>query len=691
MLHDFFYFSSDPFSGITGTYNPFLVTLSYFIASFASYVALDIAKNLHSNVAGRAVFSNKWWLLGGAFTLGAGIWTMHFVGMQAFQMAMPMSYDLFLTILSMFFAIAASGIAFLIVTMKKGIASLLVGGVIIGLGISTMHYVGMSAMLHMHIRYIPSLFSLSILIAIFASQTALWAMMRSGHNIFLNMVSALVMGAGICGMHYVGMSAAVFYPEPHNISHSEIISPELLSFYIATMTILIVGIGLLLSTYRQYTLGIQTKINLELQTKELMLQKQQRELFEANIELEDREKKTRAILNTAADAIITVDDEANIQTCNPATEEMFGYSTNEFQGKNIGFFLRLVNQQPLSIDNLHANHIHNLELVGVSKKEESFPVELSVSKFRLTQGDYFVLILRDISERKQSEKKLAELNKQLLGIARQTGKAEIANSILHNVGNVLNSVNISASMLKEKLVRSKMFTLEEAAQLLENHKDDLPDFLSRDPKGIYFAELIKFLAKTWKNEFFKQLEELDSLSNKIEHMKHIIQHQQSFEAKASLIEEINIPILIQDAVNMSNIQKEQPELTVDIECVNPVKFSADKGKLLQILINILQNAKEALIESNVQKKRILIKSSVSENQNLIIEIADNGMGISPENLKRIFTFGFSTKVTGHGLGLHASAITAREMNGSLSVKSEGMGKGAVFTLELPDNHLGPIL
>lgn len=254
-----FQFGPIPPNVIVGSYNYGLVALSYMIAVFASYVALDFAGRLRAETLQRA---KLFWLLGGAMAMGAGIWSMHFVGMLAFIMPMSMRYDPFWTILSLIVAIIAAGIAlFIIQKTKLSQRDRIAGGILLGLGIVTMHYMGMQGMtIHTNIRYTPGLFLLSIIVAIVASVVALWLVLKSNQGPFrvqlrLKVLSALIMGAAICGMHYIGMEAAVFTPLTHaSILSQPAIAPYTLAFYIAGATGLIILIALIVSTYKQFVI-----------------------------------------------------------------------------------------------------------------------------------------------------------------------------------------------------------------------------------------------------------------------------------------------------------------------------------------------------------------------------------------------------------------------------------------------------
>jgi diguanylate cyclase (GGDEF)-like protein len=199
---------------MTGSYNFWLVFVSLAVASLASYTALDLASRISASNGVPA----RLWLLGGAFSMGTGIWSMHFIGMLAFSLPIPMGYDMSVTLLSMLIAIVVSGFALLMVTgstLSK--RRLLIAGVLMGLGISSMHYTGMAAMdVSPPIRYNPVLFLASVGIAIAASLAALWIAftLRSMKRIiYARLGSAVIMGVAIVGMHYTAMAAAGFAPD----------------------------------------------------------------------------------------------------------------------------------------------------------------------------------------------------------------------------------------------------------------------------------------------------------------------------------------------------------------------------------------------------------------------------------------------------------------------------------------------
>src|SRR5438309_4576553 len=192
---------------VTGTHNPYLVALSILVASFASYTALDLGGHV-GTTRGHA---RRVWLVAAAITMGGGIWSMHFIGMLAFVMPIPMSYDTGLTALSLVVAILVTGGGFYVISRRSSSPlRLALNGIFMGLGIAAMHYTGMAAMRgHAELSYDLLFVALSLVIAIGASTVALWLAFRT-NDLGQKLVAAVVMGVAISGMHYTAMRAAIF-------------------------------------------------------------------------------------------------------------------------------------------------------------------------------------------------------------------------------------------------------------------------------------------------------------------------------------------------------------------------------------------------------------------------------------------------------------------------------------------------
>jgi len=279
---------------------------------------------------------------------------------------------------------------------------------------------------------------------------------------------------------------------------------------------------------------------------------------------------------------------------------------------------------------------------------------------------------------------------QLLAAARVAGMAEIATNVLHNVGNVLNSVNVSASLVGARLRGSKLKRLGRAAELLNDHAGDLGAFMSEDPRGKLLPAYLRELASTLEGEHADMADELQVLGRSVEHIKEIVAIQQSFAGARRLLESIRIGDLVDEALRMSAGTLARHKVDVVIELGALPALPLDRNRVLQILVNLISNATCALRGADGASARITLGAALLDGARLRVSVADNGEGIAPENLTRIFAHGFTTRPDGHGFGLHSSVLAAQEMGGSLAAHSDGPGRGATFVLELPvDGAPGP--
>jgi signal transduction histidine kinase len=407
------------------------------------------------------------------------------------------------------------------------------GGIILGLAIAAMHYTGMTAMLiTLDIHYLPFLFLCSIIVAIVASEAAIWLALKSNQVVLrlrqrIKLISAIIMGIAICGMHYTGMAASIFTPlcTTSTVVGKAALDPAYLSIGIAAVTFTILGIAFVASAYKESQSQLQ---------------------FEK---------------------------------------------------------------------------------------------------------------------------------------ARQLGMAEISASVLHNVGNVLNSVNVSANTLSEKVSSSKMGGIEKLSALFNEHKFELVKFITEDSRGSKALDYLNLLSVYWHEEQNALASEINKLTKDIQLIKEIISTQQELSKATDFEQLILVNELIDEAVLITGLSvKTQIMIDKQYAKLKPVKL--DKVKLLQILVNLVRNAKDSVITSPQESKVITIKTSHLSNNKIRIEITDNGVGIPAKNLKKIFTYGFTTKASGHGFGLHTSAIAAGQLGGQLHAYSEGVNQGATFVLEL---------
>ncbi len=291
-------------------------------------------------------------------------------------------------------------------------------------------------------------------------------------------------------------------------------------------------------------------------------------------------------------------------------------------------------------------------------------------------------ISKDITAMKESQAKLDEAHKQLLEISRFAGMAEVATSVLHNVGNVLNSVNVSATLLGDQLRRTKASQVAKLAALFEQHQANLGEFVTNDPRGRMIPDYLKKLSDSLAEEQKAAKAEVEQLQKNVEHIKEIVAMQQAYARPSGVMETIGLVELVEDSLRINSGSLARHEVEVQCEFEIRPTITTDKHKVIQILINLIRNAEHACVEGRRTKKRITVRTTAGEGC-VKIEVIDNGVGIRPENLTRIFQHGFTTRAHGHGFGLHSGALAAKELGGALRVSSDGPGRGAVFTLELP--------
>lgn len=292
-------------------------------------------------------------------------------------------------------------------------------------------------------------------------------------------------------------------------------------------------------------------------------------------------------------------------------------------------------------------------------------------------------VTRDITARKHTEAALAESQRRLLDASRMAGMAEVASGVLHNVGNAFNSVNTSATLMADQLRASRLSSLAKVSQLLEQNLAQMPEFFASDHRGKQLPNFIIELARQLLRERDDLSRELETLRKGVDHIKAVIAMQQNFANASSLAESLPVPDLIEEALTIcqSSLVKADVEIVRDFRVVPPVM--ATRHRVLEILVNLTKNAEHAAMAANGSKPRVTFSISLSDSKNVQLSVRDNGVGISAENLQKIFSFGFTTKKDGHGFGLHNSALAAKEMSGKLFAKSDGLGKGAEFVLTLP--------
>lgn len=278
---------------------------------------------------------------------------------------------------------------------------------------------------------------------------------------------------------------------------------------------------------------------------------------------------------------------------------------------------------------------------------------------------------------------LKETQAQLIELSRQAGMAEVAVGILHNLGNSLNSVNVSVSFILEKLDDAQVINLNKVIDLLKEHEDDIGTFIKEDDKGKHVLPFLTSLGNHICGEQNAIRTEVIGLLKNIEHIKNIVLMQQDYASTSGFVEKVDVKELVEDALHLTEEALVRHRVPVNRKYEAVPLITVHKHMVLQILVNLINNAKYAMDEINAELRCMDICVGHGQNGSVRISVSDSGIGIEKENLTKIFSHGFTTRKSGHGFGLHVSALIAHDLGGSLTGYSDGVGKGATFILELP--------
>jgi signal transduction histidine kinase len=322
------------------------------------------------------------------------------------------------------------------------------------------------------------------------------------------------------------------------------------------------------------------------------------------------------------------------------------------------------------------------------------------------ERDQLAITLRELEAQRRAtqaaEAQREALQERLLTASREAGRAEVATGVLHNIGNVLNSMNTAASVINNTLEQSRTANLGKALAMLDEHRADLAAFLTSDARGQRLPSYLSKLAGVLAEEHKTLVCEMGTLGRSLEHIAQVVQMQQSYAKTSTVRAPIRPSELMEEALQFNSASIGQQNIRIVRQYSDVSAAWLDKHKVLQILINLISNAGNVLKERTTAEKQLTLRieapddnapdsdvrkagtpEAAGKRRQIRFQVIDNGTGIDPANLTRIFSHGFTTRKDGHGFGLHSSANAAREMGGSLTAFSEGPDRGATFTLELP--------
>ncbi|HAR66843.1 MAG TPA: hypothetical protein DCR55_11595 [Lentisphaeria bacterium] len=381
------------------------------------------------------------------------------------------------------------------------------------------------------------------------------------------------------------------------------------------------------------------------------------------------------------DAVLITERDGRIIRTNGRAKDFFECTEETFCSINVLQLIEGADDEVLQATAAHLRKERHVFIEGFCKKFDSefFPADITVNLLHVGKKAKLCFFIRNITLRNETEVKLANAREQLLQTAHSAGMAEIATAVLHDIGNVLNSVNVSCGVILEHLNKSKVHMLMKVDAMLHRSKD-VSSLLTEDPKGKKFPELLHRITQEVCTERAAVLSEATNLRNNINAIKDVISTQQTYAKAEFFIEEFELTNVIEDALSIHATNA--PYLQIDRSYGETPAVRTQRAKLVMILMNILANARDAVSGNPVDQRHVLIDTGM-EDENVFISITDNGEGISTDNLTKIFTHGFTTKPDGHGFGLHTCANLVTEMGGRLIVESEGQGCGASFTLVFP--------
>jgi NO-binding membrane sensor protein with MHYT domain/signal transduction histidine kinase len=613
---------------LIGSYNYALVALSVLIAMFASYAALDLA--------GRVTAAGGWaravWLLGGAGAMGTGIWSMHYIGMLAFILPIPVAYHWPTVLLSLFAAILASVVALYVVSRKKmGALRALAGSVLMGAGIASMHYIGMAAMrLPAICKFNSILVVLSVVFAVLISLVALWITFhfrdeKMGMG-WEKLAGAVVMGAAIPVMHYTGMAAASFTSSGFPVDLSHAVSISILGTAgISAVTFIVLGLALITSSidrrFAAQTLEVQEE---KLQQSEAYLSEAQRlshtgsfgwrvstgEVIwsEESFRIFQYDRTTKPTVELILQRVHLEDAAQVKQTIERAAQD----------GKDFDHEYRLV------MPNGSVKHVH---VVAHALGDKSGSIE-------------FVGAVMDVTERKRAEVALRQAQADLAHVNRVTTMGELTASLAHEVNQPIAAAVTNANTCLRWLARDHP-DLEEAREAAMR--------IVRD--GTRAAEIISRVRLLFKKGTAEW--ELVDINAVIREMIVLLRDE---TARYNILVGMNLAAGL-------------PEVM------------ADRVQLQQVFMNLMMNAIDAM--KNVDGRRELdIKSQRVEDEKLLLSVSDTGVGLPAQHMEEIFNAFFTTKAQGTGMGLRICRSIVESHDGRLWATANPE-RGATFHITLP--------
>jgi PAS domain S-box-containing protein len=720
---------------VSGTYNPYLVALSILVASFASYTALDLG----GHVGAARALARQAWLAAAAIIMGAGIWSMHFIGMLAFVVPIPMSYDIGLTVLSLVVAIVVTGGAFYIIS-REGASPLrlVLSGIFMGLGIVAMHYTGMAAMQgHAEIGYDRLFVALSVVIAIGASMAALWLAFQTTDP-WQKLIAALVMGLAISGMHYTGMRAATL--TAHGSVHE---APLNASLDQANLALTVAGITFVILAFASIA----------------SLSEQKR----AEEALRESEERWRAVFENNPTMYFMLDAAGTIVSVNPFGAEKLGYTVEELVGRPV---LNVFHEADR--DAVQRNVAVCFEQLGrtmvwefrkLRKDGTMLWVREIARAMPIKHRPVALIVCEDVTERKRAEY-----------LARQV--FERSPDRIAIVGRDYRYQRVNPAFERRYGMPAERFVGKHVADFLgrEGFEQTAKAYYARCFSGeeVSYAEWFnisfgrRYLAITYSplRPTSEQVEAVLVISRDL--TEHVLASEALREAQrelahvnrlttmgqltASIAHEVNQPIaatvtnaqaalrwldarlpdleetrqavarIVSDGIRAGEVVdriraliKKVParrdrfginDAIMDVVALTRSELSShgvslqtqfaqglpliqgDRVQLQQVMLNLIVNAIEAMNGVSERARKLSISTEMDSSNGALVAVRDSGLGLDPASLENLFDAFYTTKSSGMGMGLSICRSIIEAHGGRIWAEAN-VPQGATFQFTLP--------
>ena len=400
------------------------------------------------------------------------------------------------------------------------------------------------------------------------------------------------------------------------------------------------------------------------------------------------------VLRSMADSLLVIDANLTIGSVNPSLLALLEYGEDELIGQSPGLIFGEEFAQGSIIENLLLQgSVSGIESSFLTSDGRVIPISVSGSMMQDEQGQFqgLVCVAQDITARKQMEEEKLELHEQLLDTSRQLGMAEVASDVLHNVGNALNSINVSIGVITDLLKNSMVGDVERISQLFHKHREDLGNYFSSNPKGKQIPAYLEKLAGQLVEEQRVALAELARLRENAHNAQQCVAVQQDLAKPSGITEEISVIELVEEALTLNQDLLENSQIDVSREFEEIPQLIVDKHQVLEVMVDVIRNACQAMASVSIKKLILRAKLIPGPPDSVCLEVQDSGVGIASDDLVKIFGQGYNTKNGGRGMSLHSGALMAKNLGGALRAHSEGIGHGATFSLELPGNFHFPDL